>query len=76
MLEPLCTTTDANGNFDVLNNPLWCSDLWCYVDQSVCNVDTTESSYIIHPTNSRVKLCDRRGVYSSLRPIPQSAAHT
>ena len=37
--RPYCATT-LGGTLSPLDNPRWCSDLWCYVDPSDCNVDS------------------------------------
>ena len=43
--QPFCSATTAGGNFDVLGNPLWCSDFWCYVNTSACNASASRTSY-------------------------------
>ena len=49
-LPPQCSTLDAGGSFDPLANPAFCSDSWCYVDVSNCNVASYVSVYITRPT--------------------------
>ena len=44
-LPPQCSTLDAGGSFDPLANPAFCSDSWCYVDVSNCNVASSVSVY-------------------------------
>ena len=44
-LQPLCGTSHADGSFDPLNNPAFCSASWCYVDPTDCNVARENSSY-------------------------------
>ena len=45
-LQPYCATS-VNNTFSPLENPRWCSNSWCYVNVSDCNVDFVEGDYQI-----------------------------
>ena len=44
-LRPFCHNT-VNNQFSPLDNPRWCSQSWCFVNESSCNVAWTRSSYV------------------------------
>ena len=43
---PFCDTTGPGGEFDPASNPPFCSQSWCYVNASECNVASALSAYV------------------------------
>ena len=41
-LQPYCSNTSYLGS------PSWCEHAWCYVNESDCNVDYSQSTYRLH----------------------------
>ena len=65
-------TTDSDGNFSVLGNPLWCSDLWCYVDPSDCNVETIFANSYVNNQPNNAQESHPRGPQKSERTGPRA----
>ena len=64
-LQPFCANITADGNFSTLNNPLWCSDMWCYVDPNECNVPTVFSPYLNQTTSFSYEACGAENAFSA-----------
>jgi hypothetical protein len=69
-LPPYCSTLNATGAFDPLQNPLWCSSMFCYVEPSACNVASALSSYA--PVNAQI-YCTAAPTEPSSIPVPSGA---
>ena len=69
--QPFCDSVSIGGAFDPLANPLWCSDMWCYVNASACNVSTYESSYFPGRLRYSYETCGTANEFSTYYALKQ-----
>ena len=66
---PYCNSTTSYGN---TSDPEWCTDEWCWVDPSYCNVQSTASSYLLGRAHYSYAACghvnDFSDFYASMQP--------
>ena len=78
LLPPFCNVTTTNDTFAPLHNPFSCSNAWCFVDTTQCNVQTEETMILGVNMSYSYAACEPRNIFNEFwrfiqpRPPPPS----